>query len=186
MIFVVGGRNQGKKRFAAECFMMPDQMAQASWQDGETAGWEDYMKGCWCSNFHLFIRRYLEGAVGPDGKGPGSARAKCSGAGSGPVDGGRGSGPISLSRAPASRASAAFSWDHAGQEVGEMEEMLLQSLFRENPHRILVTDEIGCGIVPADVFERLYREETGRICCRVAAQASQVWRVTCGLGQQLK
>ena len=52
--------------------------------------------------------------------------------------------------------------------------------------RILVTDEIGYGIVPIDPFEREYREETGRICCLLAEKSEEVWRVCCGIGTRLK
>ena len=61
-----------------------------------------------------------------------------------------------------------------------------ERLFKACPGRVLVTDEIGLGIVPLDPFEREYREETGRICCLLAARSEQVWRVACGLGQRLK
>ena len=64
--------------------------------------------------------------------------------------------------------------------------VLTERLFKACPGRVLVTDEIGLGIVPLDPFEREYREETGRICCLLAAQSQQVWRVACGLGQRLK
>lgn len=64
--------------------------------------------------------------------------------------------------------------------------VLTESLFEACPGRILVTDEIGLGIVPLDPFEREYREETGRICCLLASESEQVWRVVCGLGQRLK
>jgi len=65
-------------------------------------------------------------------------------------------------------------------------EALTERLFKACPGRVLVTDEIGLGIVPLDPFEREYREETGRICCLLAARSEQVWRVACGLGQRLK
>lgn len=63
---------------------------------------------------------------------------------------------------------------------------LAECLLKACPGRVLVTDEIGLGIVPLDPFEREYREETGRICCLLAAESEQVWRVVCGLGQRLK
>ncbi|MGN0371423.1 MAG: bifunctional adenosylcobinamide kinase/adenosylcobinamide-phosphate guanylyltransferase [Enterocloster sp.] len=59
-------------------------------------------------------------------------------------------------------------------------------LLEKRPDRILVTDEIGCGIVPLEPFERRYREQTGRICCELAKRAEQVWRISCGLGQRIK
>ena len=65
-------------------------------------------------------------------------------------------------------------------------EVILKALLQDVPDRILVTDEIGYGIVPADAAERQYREETGRLCCLAAKEARQVWRVLCGLGQRIK
>lgn len=67
-------------------------------------------------------------------------------------------------------------------ETGELAELLLRTL----PERVIVTDDIGGGIVPIDPLERSWREETGRICCRLAAGAKQVWRLNCGLGQRIK
>lgn len=63
---------------------------------------------------------------------------------------------------------------------------LVGRLLAERPKRVIVADQIGCGIVPLEREERLYREETGRICCRLAAGASQVWLVTCGIGRRIK
>ena len=63
---------------------------------------------------------------------------------------------------------------------------LVSRLLAACPDRVLVTNEIGYGIVPLDPFEREYREETGRICCLLAAEAKEVWRVSCGLGQRIK
>ena len=62
---------------------------------------------------------------------------------------------------------------------------MADALMKANPDRILVTDEIGYGIVPVDPFERQYRETAGRICCQAAGYASQVWRVCCGIGQRI-
>lgn len=52
--------------------------------------------------------------------------------------------------------------------------------------RIVTADEIGCGIVPMGALERRWREETGRVCCALAREAREVWRVCCGLGYRLK
>lgn len=51
---------------------------------------------------------------------------------------------------------------------------------------ILISDEIGNGIVPVDASEREYRERMGRILIRLAGQAKGVERVICGIGQQIK
>ena len=63
---------------------------------------------------------------------------------------------------------------------------LLLSWIRRHPDCILICDEIGAGIVPAEAKQREWREATGRICIRLAAEAESVERVVCGLGQRLK
>ena len=56
----------------------------------------------------------------------------------------------------------------------------------ENPDTIVIADEIGNGIVPIDVFEREYREQTGRAEILLAKKADEVVRVICGIGQKIK
>lgn len=51
---------------------------------------------------------------------------------------------------------------------------------------IIISDEVGCGLVPMDAFERKYREQTGRVNCYLAKQAEQVIRVICGIGTRIK
>ncbi len=51
---------------------------------------------------------------------------------------------------------------------------------------VVICDEVGLGLVPIDQAGREYRELVGRVCCDMAAKADAVWRVFCGLGQQLK
>lgn len=51
---------------------------------------------------------------------------------------------------------------------------------------IIISDEIGNGIVPMDAFEREYREQTGRILIELAKRADEVERVICGLKQKIK
>ena len=52
--------------------------------------------------------------------------------------------------------------------------------------KIVICDELGCGIVPIDRADEDWRECTGRLCCDLAAQADLVIRVTAGLPQVLK
>lgn len=56
----------------------------------------------------------------------------------------------------------------------------------KNPECIIISDEIGNGIVPTDGFEREYRERTGRILVELADRAQEVVRVICGIGQKIK
>lgn len=50
---------------------------------------------------------------------------------------------------------------------------------------VIISDEIGYGLVPTDAFERKYREEAGRVNCFFARKAEQVIRVVCGIGTQI-
>lgn len=52
--------------------------------------------------------------------------------------------------------------------------------------KILIGDEIGSGIVPADPFERSWRDETGRVYVVLSENASRVDRVWAGCIQNLK
>ena len=54
------------------------------------------------------------------------------------------------------------------------------------PDCIVISDEIGNGIVPIDSAERDYRERTGRILVELAGKAEEVERVICGIGQKIK
>lgn len=63
---------------------------------------------------------------------------------------------------------------------------LAQDLIQKNPKVILVSDEVGYGVVPVDAFDRAYREAVGRICTELAAYSSRVIRVMCGIGTVIK
>lgn len=63
---------------------------------------------------------------------------------------------------------------------------LVNRLVRENPDLIVITNELGCGVVPADPFDRAWRELTGRVCTGLASFSREVHRVVCGLGTLLK
>ncbi len=51
---------------------------------------------------------------------------------------------------------------------------------------IVICNEIGAGIVPADRFERQYRDMVGLVCCALAKRAETVERVCCGISQTIK
>ena len=65
-------------------------------------------------------------------------------------------------------------------------EAMIANFYKEYPDCILICDEIGNGIVPMEAEERTYRERTGRILEQLAAQADEVVRVVCGIGQKIK
>lgn len=71
-------------------------------------------------------------------------------------------------------------------QEGENPEAAVAELVGTYQDCIVISDEIGNGIVPMEQEEREYRERTGRILTELAAKAERVERVLCGLGQRLK
>lgn len=65
-------------------------------------------------------------------------------------------------------------------------ELEINKWIEGNSEIILISNEIGCGVVPMDAFEREYRELVGRILCNLANQAKEVVRVICGIGLKIK
>lgn len=61
-----------------------------------------------------------------------------------------------------------------------------ENLLKETENLVIISDEIGYGLVPVDEFERLYRETSGRVNCYFASQAEQVIRVVSGIGIRIK
>ncbi|MCR4908374.1 MAG: bifunctional adenosylcobinamide kinase/adenosylcobinamide-phosphate guanylyltransferase [Lachnospiraceae bacterium] len=70
-------------------------------------------------------------------------------------------------------------------EGGEPEEEISR-MIDEHPGLVLISDEIGNGVVPVSAEDREYRERLGRCLNSIAERADSVERVFCGLGQKLK
>ena len=51
---------------------------------------------------------------------------------------------------------------------------------------LLVTNEVGMGIVPENALARRFRDEAGRMHQQIAANAHEVWLVAAGLGLAMK
>jgi len=71
-------------------------------------------------------------------------------------------------------------------QVEEIMYPYLDMLLQKNPNSVITCDEIGCGIVPIDKTDRLWREMTGDACQYLAARAAKVCRVVCGIPMILK
>jgi len=71
-------------------------------------------------------------------------------------------------------------------EAGEDPDLLVEALLAANPEILIISDEVGCGIVPIDPFERRWREKVGRVCCGLASRADEVIRMDCGCPQKIK
>lgn len=72
-----------------------------------------------------------------------------------------------------------------GCNAEDVERKIMQ-LAEDVPDAIIICNEIGCGIVPLDKAERLYRELTGRILVKLASKTEKVVRITCGIPQRIK
>lgn len=51
---------------------------------------------------------------------------------------------------------------------------------------ILVSNEVGSGVVPATFSGRVFRDELGRVNATVGAVCDQLWLVTAGIARRLK
>lgn len=61
-----------------------------------------------------------------------------------------------------------------------------QELCRVNTGSVIIIDEIGCGIVPLEKSERVWRENVGRCGCIIASASETVVRVVCGVATVIK
>ena len=61
-----------------------------------------------------------------------------------------------------------------------------ERLCRENPDLIVIMNEIGCGVVPIEKEDRIWREQTGRAGCIIAAFSDKVVRICCGIPTVIK
>ena len=52
--------------------------------------------------------------------------------------------------------------------------------------KILICDDISCGIVPIEQETRMWRENAGRVMTLLSKNADEVIRVFCGIGSKIK
>lgn len=71
-------------------------------------------------------------------------------------------------------------------EVFETVWACLSERIKEGETLAFTMDEMGCGVVPMTYRERAYREIVGRIGCRLAEEADEVYRVVCGIAVKIK
>lgn len=62
----------------------------------------------------------------------------------------------------------------------------LESHFTELKDKIILCDDISCGVVPMDAQMRQWREAVGRCMGLLSRKADSVIRVFCGIGMKLK
>ena len=61
-----------------------------------------------------------------------------------------------------------------------------ESFCRDHSDAVVVSNEIGSGVVPVSAEDRLFREAAGRVLCVVAQESDQVTRCVCGIGVRIK
>ena len=71
-------------------------------------------------------------------------------------------------------------------EKGLTQQEVLEKLLPFCQGKIVLCDDIFCGVVPLDALERQWREVTGRLLCRLAQEADSIIRMQCGLPQAIK
>lgn len=71
-----------------------------------------------------------------------------------------------------------------GKEQDEILKEIRESIAEDQ--WVLISDEIGNGVVPIATFDRQWREVTGRILISLAKEATEVYKVVCGIGVKIK
>lgn len=52
--------------------------------------------------------------------------------------------------------------------------------------KVIICDDISCGVVPIDPLMRKWREAVGHVLAILAKESNEVVRVFCGIGTRLK
>ena len=85
-----------------------------------------------------------------------------------------------------------FSQKFGGRQICDVQNLAANATDLEKladelaAYDVVIATEIGGGIVPIDPAERAAREAAGRLACLLAARASCVVEIFCGLPKVLK
>ena len=63
---------------------------------------------------------------------------------------------------------------------------MIREIVDHNPDVIITINELGCGIVPEDPFDRRWRESAGRAAVKLAKHSDEVYRMVCGIPARIK
>ena len=77
-------------------------------------------------------------------------------------------------------------WIKEKLKQGDDPQKLISDIIMKYPDCVIISDEIGNGLVPIEASDREYRDRTGKILIDLAKKAERVERIICGLGQRLK
>ncbi|MDK2966360.1 MULTISPECIES: bifunctional adenosylcobinamide kinase/adenosylcobinamide-phosphate guanylyltransferase [Lacrimispora] len=62
----------------------------------------------------------------------------------------------------------------------------ISDIREKNPEVLITINELGCGIVPQDPFDRTWRESAGRAAVKLAKYSGEVYRMVCGIPDRIK
>ena len=184
----VGGAYQGKSNLAMrEAVTEENRFILVA--DGEQSPLEDAFDSEAVLNLHIYIRRLIDAVLGEyDGKREGD-RVFCDSIRSEINE------RTEAVRDPAERTFAGETkmvreqtkeTENIEIRIEEVMYRYLDMILKKNPNAVITCDEIGCGIVPIDKTDRLWRGMSGDACQYLAARAAKVCRVVCGIPMALK
>lgn len=185
----VGGAYQGKSNLAMrEAVTEENRFILVA--DGEQSPMEDAFDSEAVLNLHIYIRRLIDAVLGEyDVKREGAQSVLRQYPGSEINE------RTEAVRDPAERTSAGETkmvreqtkeTENIEIRIEEVMYRYLDMILKKNPNAVITCDEIGCGIVPIDKTDRLWREMSGDACQYLAARAVKVCRVVCGIPMALK
>ncbi|MEK8127018.1 bifunctional adenosylcobinamide kinase/adenosylcobinamide-phosphate guanylyltransferase [Paenibacillus filicis] len=76
--------------------------------------------------------------------------------------------------------------EDAGRRLEEQVDELVEAFHSARQPIVLVTNEVGSGLVPEYKLGRLFRDASGRMNQRLAQEADQLFLVTAGIAVELK
>lgn len=67
------------------------------------------------------------------------------------------------------------------QRVNEWLEQIRRICTDSHADLIVISDEVGSGLIPLSPEDRCFREDVGRVLCETAGKADRVVRMVCGI-----
>lgn len=65
-------------------------------------------------------------------------------------------------------------------------EEIAENILNDDKIKCVICDEVGCGIVPLEKTDRVWRELTGRVGCILAKKADAVYLLKIGIPRRIK
>lgn len=164
MKLIIGGAYQGKVRYAEETYGLRD-----GWIDGSTCELSELETCGGIFRFHELVKRMLFTNTATMENEELNTEADAE------------NKILNVENT----ALTAFNMDDLSQ-LEQQAETFAAALYEKNPDIVIVSNELGYGIVPMEKKDRMWREAAGRICTALAARSDEVVRVVCGVGMRLK